>query len=111
MPIFHRWRRFRRVAVESFTKSIVHRFYPIQGREALMLALAMIKSPSDPEKPFQRHASSIMFSINYDFPPVESEDDPAVVATTYLVERMLDEMQPGARLVEFFPWMRYIPSW
>ena len=52
-----------------------------------------------------------MFSINYDFPPVESEDDPAVVATTYLVERMLDEMQPGARLVEFFPWMRYIPSW
>ncbi|KAF8258894.1 cytochrome P450, partial [Lactarius quietus] len=104
------WRRFRRVAVEGFSKSIVHRFYPIQGREALMLALALIKSPSEPEKPLQRHTSSVMLSVNYHFPPVESENDPAVVATTKHVERMIHEMQPGTRLVEFFTWMRYIPS-
>ena len=111
MLIFHRWRRLRRVAVEGYSKSIVHHFYPIQGREALMLALAMIKSPSDPEKPFERHASSIMFSVNYDSPPVESEDDPTIVATTHHVERLLHEMQPGTRLVEFFTWMKYIPNW
>jgi hypothetical protein len=110
MLIFRRWRRFRRVAVEGFTKSVVPRFYPIQGREALMLALALIKNPSHPEKPFQRHASSIMFSVNYHFPPIESEDDPAVVASTDHVERMLHEMQPGTRLVEFLTWMRYVPS-
>jgi hypothetical protein len=110
MLTFHRWRRFRRVAVEGFTKSVVHRFYPIQGREALMLGLTLIKSPSNPEKHFERHASSIMLSINYDFPPVESEDDPAIVASTYHVQRMLHEMQLGTRLVEFFTWMRYIPS-
>jgi hypothetical protein len=110
MLIFHRWRRFRRVAVEGFSKSIVHHFYPIQGREALMLALALIKSPSKPEKPLQRHTSSIMLSVNYHLPPVESEDDPAVVATTKHVERQIHEMQPGTRLVEFFTWMRYIPS-
>ena len=52
-----------------------------------------------------------MFSVNYDFPPVESEDDPALVATTYHTERLLHEMQPGTRLVEFIPWLRYIPSW
>ncbi|KAN0137781.1 cytochrome P450 [Lactarius tabidus] len=104
------WRRLRRVAVEGFSKSVVHHFYPIQGREALMLGLSLIKSPSDPEKHFQRHASSIMLSVNYHFPPVESVDDPAVVASSYLVERMIHEMQPGTRLVEFFTWMRYIPS-
>ena len=65
--IFQRWRRFRRVVVEGFTKSTVHRFYPIQGREAPMLVLALIKSPSDSEKHFQQHASSIMLSVNYHF--------------------------------------------
>ena len=64
-----------------------------------MLALALIKSPSDPEKLLQRHASSIMFSVNYDFPPVE--DDPAVITITKPVERNV-AWQPGTRLVEFF---------
>jgi hypothetical protein len=51
-----------------------------------------------------------MFSANYHFPPVDSEDDPVVVGATNHVDRMLHEMQPGARLVEFLTWMRYIPS-
>ena len=50
-----------------------------------------------------------MFTVNYDFPPVDL-DDPAVVGATSHVERMLQELQPGSRLVEIFPWMRYIPS-
>ena len=108
--IFHRWRRFRRVAVEGFSKSAVEDFHPIQGREAIMLALALMKSPSALEKHLQRHAWSIMLSINYHFPPVDSEDDPIVVGVAKHVDRLLREMQPGARLVEFFTWMRYIPS-
>ena len=107
---YHRWRRFRRVAVEGFSKSVVPHFYPIQGREAIMVALALIKSPSDLEKHLQRHASSIMLTINYHFPPVESEDDPIVVGVTKHAERIVHELKPGARLVEFFNWMRYIPS-
>ena len=108
--IYSRWRRRRRVAVEGFTKSVVPDFYPIQGREAIMLALALIKSPSDLEKQLQRHASSIMLSINYHLPPIDSKDHPAVVGSARHVDRLLHEMQPGTRLVEFFPWMRYIPS-
>ncbi|KAI9439486.1 cytochrome P450 [Lactarius psammicola] len=51
-----------------------------------------------------------MLSVNYHFPPVDSEDDPIVVGVANHVERILHQMQPGARLVEFFTWMRYIPS-
>ena len=89
---------------------MVPNFYPVQGREALRLGLSLIRSPSDPEKHFQRHASSIMLSVNYHFPPVESEDDPVVVELAKLVEHTVHEMEPGARLVEFFTWMKYIPS-
>jgi len=51
-----------------------------------------------------------MMSINYHFPPVESEDDPRVVGVDNHTQRVLREIHPGARLVEFFPWMRHIPS-
>ncbi|KAI9452755.1 cytochrome P450 [Lactarius psammicola] len=51
-----------------------------------------------------------MLSVNYHFPPVDSEDDPVVVGVAKHVERLIHEMLPGMRLVEFFTWMRYIPS-
>ena len=96
--------------MEGYSKSVVHHFYPIQTREAIMLALALIMSPSNLEKHFVRHATSIMLSVNYHFPPVDSEDHPIVVGGAKHVDRMLHDMQPGVRLVEFFTWMRYIPS-
>jgi hypothetical protein len=96
--ILQRWRRFRRVAVEGFSKAAVQHLHPIQGREAIILALALMKSPSTLEKHLQRHAWSIMLSVNHHFPPVDSEDDPVVANH---VERLLHEMQPGTRLVEF----------
>ncbi len=108
--IFHRWRRFRRVAVESFSKLTVHRFHPIQGREAIILALELMKNPSNPLQNLQRHTASIMLSINYHFPPVVSEDDPTLVGILGHVTRLLYDLQPGNRLVEYFNWMRYIPS-
>ncbi|KAI9457946.1 cytochrome P450 [Lactarius psammicola] len=110
MPYGELWRRFRRVAVESFSKSTVHRFHPIQGREAIVLALSLIKNPSNPLQHLMRHAASIMMSTNYDYPPLESEADAAVVGITTHNDRLLYELQPGNRLVEFFTWLRYIPS-
>ena len=95
--------------MEGFTKSVVQDFYPIQSREAVILALALMKSPPT-KKHFIRHTWSIVLSISYHLPPVESEDDPVVVGIADYVQRGLHEMQPGARLVEYFPWMRYIPS-
>ena len=96
--------------MEGFSKAAVQYFHPIQGREAIMLALELMKSPSNLEKHLQRHAWSVMLSVNYHIPPVVSEDDPVVVGVAQHVERLSHEMQPGARLVEFFTWMRYIPS-
>ncbi|KAH8985567.1 hypothetical protein EDB92DRAFT_1356158 [Lactarius akahatsu] len=88
-------RRFRRVAVEGFSKPAAQHFHPIQNREAIMLALALVKSPPNLEKHLHRHASSIMLSINYHLPPVESEDDPNVVGVETHVRRLSHEMNPG----------------
>ncbi len=62
------------------------------------------------EKYFERHTTSIMLSVSYHFPPVESEDDPRVVGIASFLRRVMHEMQPGTRLVEYIPWLRYVPS-
>jgi hypothetical protein len=104
-------RRFRRVTAEGFSKSASQSFYPIQNREAIVLTLSLMNNPTKEKlKNFQRHTASIMFSVNYDLPPVEAEDDPRVVGIQDSLQRLLHEMQPGARLVEYFPWLRYVPS-
>ena len=51
-----------------------------------------------------------MLSVNYDYPPVKSGDDPIVVAIENQRRRFMHELQPGSRLVEYIPWLRYIPS-
>ncbi|KAI9441898.1 cytochrome P450 [Lactarius indigo] len=103
-------RHFRRVAAEGFSKSAVQHFHPIQNREAIMLALALMKNPSTPENHFHRHAWSIMLSVDYHLPPVESKDDPCFVEIENHVRRFLHEVHPGTRLVEYFPWLRYVPT-
>ncbi|KAH9039741.1 cytochrome P450 [Lactarius hengduanensis] len=94
-------RRFRRVAVEGFSKPAAQHFHPIQNREAIMLALALMKSP-----PNLRNS----FTATYRLSCFESEDDPHVVGVETHVQRLLHEMNPGTRLVEMVPWLRYIPS-
>ena len=103
-------RRFRRATADGFSKLDVHRFYPIQNREAIKISLALIKSPPTLEKHIRRHTTSILFSINYDLPSIESEDDPRVLGVEDHARRFLHEMQPGTRLVEYIPWLRYVPS-
>jgi hypothetical protein len=75
-----------------------------------MLALVLIQSPSDLIKHLQRHAASIMLSILYHLPPPDSENDPVVVEIREHIERWVRELQPGARLVDILPWLRYVPS-
>jgi len=75
-----------------------------------MLALALMKNPPTLEKHFYRHTAFIMFSINYHLPPVESEDDPCDVGVENHVRRLLHEMHPGTRLVEYLPWVEIYPK-
>ncbi|KAG6886565.1 hypothetical protein C0992_003370 [Termitomyces sp. T32_za158] len=50
-------------------------------------------------------------SAVYDLPTLASEDDPAIRRINDFVERLVRAALPGAHFVEFFPWMRYLPTW
>lgn len=53
----------------------------------------------------------MIMSVVYDTPVLQSEDDPSVARVNDFVERIVRAAYPGAHLVEFFTWMRYLPLW
>ena len=49
-------------------------------------------------------------SIVYDYPTLESINDPAVKDIEDFILRISNSMKPGRYLVNIFPWMVYIPE-
>ncbi len=90
--------------MDSFSKSGVSLFQPIQHREATMLALDLmnLKGPSYRETHLRRHSLSIMLSINYHLPPAQSESDPLLLAIIDRTWQVSHALEPGVHLVEFF---------
>ena len=57
-----------------------------------------------------RASASTVLSVVYDLPMVTSTDDPTVVRVNMFLDAIRDYGQLGNYLVEFFTWMKYIPS-
>ncbi|KAI0041516.1 cytochrome P450 [Auriscalpium vulgare] len=104
------WRRMRKAAHEALSKGIARGYYDIQARESVLLASIALNDPVKWDQHFRRASTSSILSITYDLPVLESEDDPRVVRINDYVGRLTRAAFPGAHWVEFFPWMKYIPS-
>ena len=106
---FYSWRRMRRAAQEALTKTAVRRYHPIQTKEATIMALALLSNPKNLDQHFQRAAASMMTSICYDLPTLTSEQDKAIQDISRPLNSSL-RAAVGTSLVEFFPWMIYVPQ-
>ncbi|KAI0297641.1 cytochrome P450 [Russula brevipes] len=104
------WRRMRKAAHEGLNKGVVKDFYEPQTKEALLLAAGGLAEPAQWDKHLRRAAASMVLSVVYDQPTIRSEQDRNVKLINDFVQRLTRAAYPGAHLVEFFPWMRYIPS-
>lgn len=97
----------RRAAQEALTKGTVQRYHPIQTKEATILASALLANPENRDQHFQRVAASTMMSILYASPTLTSTQDKAVQDINKSVKA---GVLARTSLVEFFPWMIYIPQ-
>lgn len=104
------WRRMRKAAHEGLNKGVVRDFHGTQTKEALILASDGLKDPAEWDKHLRRAAASMVLSVVYDQPTIKPGQDHNVKLINDFVQRLTRAAYPGAHLVEFFPWMRYIPS-
>ena len=105
-----RWRRSRRAAHQSLTKSAVLDYHNILRKESVLLASALLADPGDSEKHFKLTAASAIMSIIYDYPSLETENEKNVKGVFAFTDRISEVVAPGAYLVELFPWMLHIPE-
>ena len=99
----------RKAANEGFSKGSVKRFHEKQTVEAILLACDCIAKPAQWDRHYRRTAASVMLSVIYGRPPITSEDKTVEVINDFAY-RFTRAVLPGTYWVEFFPWMRHIPS-
>jgi len=106
------WRRMRRAAHEALAKRAVQNYHPIQMKEATILASSLLSSSTGEKlaKQFHRVAASTILSIVYDYPTLESIDDPTLKKIEDYVLRLSHAAMPGSYFVNIFPWMLHIPE-
>ena len=100
----------RKVATEGFFKESAKRFYDKQITEAVLLASDSLANPAHWDQNVHRSTASMILSVVYGHPPMATEKNHFVDLITDCFERLARAACPGAHLVEFFHWMRYIPS-
>jgi hypothetical protein len=78
--------------------------------EAIILAYDWLSASAKWDRHLRRASASMILSVVYGYPTITSEQDPTVDAINNFSRRLTSAALPGAHLVEFFPWMRHVPS-
>jgi len=78
--------------------------------EAILLASDCLAKPAQWDQNFRRKAASMILSVVYGYPAITSEQDRNVEVINDFAGRISHAAYPGTHLVEFFTWMRHIPS-
>ncbi|THU98256.1 cytochrome P450 [Dendrothele bispora CBS 962.96] len=106
------WRRMRRAGNEVLNKAMATSFQPVQEREGVRLVWNMLQStrPQEWEKELKRAAQSLTLSMVYNLPTLEAANDPAIQRINEFVLRITQATFPGTYLVEYFPWLKYLPA-
>ena len=78
-------------------------------KEAVIQACDLLGEPARWEQHFRRAAASSTLSVVYGHPTLLSEQDPIIRVINDFSERLFHAIGMGSHLVEFFPWLRYLP--
>jgi hypothetical protein len=100
----------RKATTEGFVKESVKQFYEKQITEAVLLASDSLANPAQWDQNVHRSAGSMILSVVYGHPPISAQKNHIVDLIINFGQRLTRAAYPGAYLVEYFQWMRYIPS-
>ncbi|GJJ12682.1 hypothetical protein Clacol_006926 [Clathrus columnatus] len=109
-PHDNSWRRMRRASHEILNNQIVKNYHKFQNIEAVLLVKDLSKAPEFYIRHIQRATTSSLLSVIYGLPPCPDPFDPTLMLVTDLTQSVLDAAAPGQHLVEYFPFLRYLPS-
>ncbi|OHE93537.1 cytochrome P450 1A2 [Colletotrichum orchidophilum] len=111
---FLRWgpefRMHRRILQKTFSKTSIQVYRELQEREALVLMKGIVRDPRTWETSLRRFATAIVMSIGFGV-DVESDTDPYIQMAADASYALGHGGAPAGTLVDFFPFVRYLPEW
>ncbi|CAE7069787.1 unnamed protein product [Rhizoctonia solani] len=110
LPYGPRWKKQRRIIHEVLKPSVNVQNFVLFERETRAMLKRLTVNPEDFEKEFRRTVAAEILSSVYGY-TVEDTRDPLVRDSATLVENFTIAAIPGNFLVNFVPWLKYVPEW
>ncbi|KAF7759803.1 hypothetical protein Agabi119p4_11498 [Agaricus bisporus var. burnettii] len=104
------FRRHRRWINHFFNCRTVTSFRPLQAKETVVLLKSLAEDPDAMIDHLKRYAAATILKITYNR-DVESVDDLFVKLVDKAATLTVESGSPAATLVDFFPSMKYLPTW
>ncbi|KZT03201.1 cytochrome P450 monooxygenase [Laetiporus sulphureus 93-53] len=111
LPYGDRWKLQRKwIQTALQTKVALDSYKPIQRRETNRLLHSMLQTPEDHFSHLKRYVGALMMEIAYGH-SVTSADDEFINLSEAALAGTVEAGSAAATLVDFFPFLRYIPEW
>ncbi|KAI0669064.1 cytochrome P450 [Trametes maxima] len=105
------FREYRRLLARVLgSRRSVEEFAPIIETHSARLLLRLSQDNLNIADKVHRITGAIVLMISYGYQPQE-RDDPLIRTVEAATKQAAEVVQPGAFLVDVFPWLRYVPSW
>ncbi|TFK45744.1 cytochrome P450 [Heliocybe sulcata] len=105
-----RFKQYRSSVMAQLRKQVLHRYHPIQLREARQLVLQLHRSPENFLQLIKHASGATMMSILYGFKEGQRRDGYVHLAEE-ATESLVIAGNVGKYLVDFIPILKYVPEW
>ncbi|KAF8989959.1 cytochrome P450 [Cyathus striatus] len=105
------WKRMRKAVHKALNNNATKKYHSFQEAESVLVISQLLEKPEEFKEHLHRASNSLVLSLLYGQPPIASSSDPKIQMVAAFTERLTTAGAPGANLVEFFTWMRFLPRW
>ncbi|KAF9043024.1 putative monooxygenase [Panaeolus papilionaceus] len=110
LPYGDEWRQQRKLIVQDLAPSSCPQYYSLQERETRLLVRNILKEPSSLVPELRLRVGIIVVRTTYGH-YVQSVDDPLLANGLQTIHDGSIAAEPGRFLVDFIPWLQYLPPW
>ncbi|KAG9093518.1 hypothetical protein FRC06_011493 [Ceratobasidium sp. 370] len=110
LPYGPKFKRFRTMLQRALNNRVALDYIPLQQYEVQRFMQRLVENPAGFMEHVHLMAGSIVVRIAYGY-KVNSADDRFVQVAEEVMAGFADAMIPAKWAVEFFPFLRYLPTW
>ncbi|KAJ6617622.1 cytochrome P450 [Mycena sp. CBHHK59/15] len=105
-----RHRVYRRLLQSGLSANVVKSYWPILEEETEVLIRGLTETPEQYEKHIRRNATAVIMKVAFGY-TISGHDDPFISIAEQSSKISGWAMAPGRWLVDYWPILRFIPSW